>query len=152
MIDETIYQGPFTFNVCTMYVRFLRVRFQCPRSAKKNVCHGQVRRGRIARGFCRRSTYTLSIANTWPKCNAFSSHLRVRLRAGSDVLVTTLCVYNARRRSYISLTSYVSYRYVHTYIVWPKEGHARRSTLRNRCTDLFYVSNEKSYDIHFCEW
>lgn len=36
--DETIYQGPFTFNVCRMYVRFLRVRFQCPRPAKKNVC------------------------------------------------------------------------------------------------------------------
>lgn len=61
---------------------------------------------------------------------------------------------NASRiyRFYISLTSYVSYRYVHTYVVWPKEGHARRSTLRNRCTDLFYDSNEKSRHIHFCQW
>lgn len=96
VIDETIYRGPFAFNV--------RALSPCSLSMSTTSEEERLPWASLSRPnrFCRRSTYALSIANTWPKYNAFSSHLRVRLQAASDALVTTLCVYNARRRFYTS--------------------------------------------------
>lgn len=123
---ETICPGLFIFRT---YVHFRRVRFQCSRLARKNVCLGQVS---VCVAHATQSFPLFVVARVthasdpWargPKHAAFSSNLRgtpagrkwrVRDNASRDITFVS-----------ISLASYISRR----YILWPKEGRGARSPI-----------------------